>query len=248
MEACCICFLVNDRDRKEIFANRERSPGPGMGMQEVCYVIGKAILLETDHKPLVSLLGKTNLDCLPPRVLCLRIHLVRFGYSISHVPGKLLYTADTLSRATVIPPDANQILEDAQTEAFVHALASYLPASADSLQQFRVAQQQDSTCSQLITFCKQRWPNKSQITGDALRCWPVRGELSLHDDLLHRDTAELATGNTPKGPQWTPRNSAVPSPCVDIRLVAWYISHNRWSKSSRVAPNVPRPVCLTYSR
>ena len=30
------------------------------------YVIGKAILLETDHKPLVPLLGKTNLDCLPP--------------------------------------------------------------------------------------------------------------------------------------------------------------------------------------
>ena len=148
------------------------------------YVIGKAILLETDHKPLVPLLGKTNLDCLPPRVLRFRIRLMRFDYSISHVPGKLLYTADTLSPAPVIPPDANHILEDAQTEAFVHALASYLPARADRLQQFRVAQQQDSTCSQLITFCKQGWPNKSQITGDVLRYWPVRGELSLHDDLL----------------------------------------------------------------
>ena len=88
--------------------------------------------------------------------------------------------------APVILPDANHILEDAQTEAFVHALASYLPASADRLQQFRVAQQQDSTCSQLITFCKQGWPSKSQITGDALQYWPVRGELSLHDDLLIR--------------------------------------------------------------
>ena len=120
------------------------------------YVIGKAILLETDHK-----LGKTNLDYLPPRVLRFRIRLMRFDYSISHVPGKLLYTADTLSRAPVIPPDANHILEDAQTEAFVHVLASYLPASADRLQQFWVAQQQDSTCSQPITFCKQGWPTKS---------------------------------------------------------------------------------------
>ena len=40
------------------------------------YVIGKAILLETNHKPLVPLLGKTNLDCLPPQVLCFRIHLM----------------------------------------------------------------------------------------------------------------------------------------------------------------------------
>ena len=68
----------------------------------------------------------------------------------------------------------------------MHALASYLPASADRLQQFRVAQQQDSTCSRLITFCKQGWPNKSQITGEALQYWPVREEPSLHDDLLIR--------------------------------------------------------------
>ena len=88
------------------------------------YVIEKPILLETDHKPLVPLLGKTNLDCLPPRVLRFQIRLMRFDYSISHVPGKLLYTADTLSRAPLTPPDANHLLEDAQTEVFVHALAS----------------------------------------------------------------------------------------------------------------------------
>ena len=73
------------------------------------YVIGKSIQLETDHKPLVPLLGYTNLDCLPPRVLRFRIRLMRFDYSISHVPGKLLYTADTLSRAPVNPPDVNHI-------------------------------------------------------------------------------------------------------------------------------------------
>ena len=74
---------------------------------------------------------------------------MRFDYSISHVPGKLLYTADTLSCAPVIPPDANHVLEDAKSEAFVHALAAYLPASADRLQQFQVAQQQDSPCSHI---------------------------------------------------------------------------------------------------
>ena len=148
------------------------------------YVIGKSIQLETDHKPLVPLLGYTNLGCLPPRVLRFWIRLMRFDYSISHVPGKLLYTADTLSRAPVNPPDVNHIHEDTQTELFVHALASNLPASTDRLKAFRDAQQKDSTCSQLITFCKQGWPSKSQITGDLSQYWRVRGELSLHDVLL----------------------------------------------------------------
>ena len=59
------------------------------------YVLGKAIHLETDYKPLVPLLNRTNLDSLPARVLRFRLRLSRFDYSISHVPGKLLYTADT---------------------------------------------------------------------------------------------------------------------------------------------------------
>ena len=33
------------------------------------YVLGKSIKIETDHKPLVPLLGSKHLDSLPPRVL-----------------------------------------------------------------------------------------------------------------------------------------------------------------------------------
>ena len=63
------------------------------------YVLGKVIHLETDHKPLIPLLGQKSLDLLPPRVLRFRLRLMRFQYTIHHVPGKSLYTADTLSRA-----------------------------------------------------------------------------------------------------------------------------------------------------
>ena len=61
------------------------------------FILGKHIEIETDHKPLVPLLGVKHLDSLPPRVLRFRLRLDRFNYSIKHVPGKLLYTADTLS-------------------------------------------------------------------------------------------------------------------------------------------------------
>ena len=60
-------------------------------------LLGKRFTLETDHKPLVPLLGTKKLDALPPRVLRFRLRLTRFDYDVKHVPGKLLTTADTPS-------------------------------------------------------------------------------------------------------------------------------------------------------
>ena len=65
------------------------------------FVLGKHIVLETDHKPLVPLLGIKDLDHLPPRILRFCLRLDRFSFDIRHVPGKELYTADTLSKAPV---------------------------------------------------------------------------------------------------------------------------------------------------
>ena len=66
------------------------------------FLIGKTFHIETDHKPLVSLLGQKTLDELPPIIQRFRMMLMRSLYSISHVPGKDLITADTLSRAPVM--------------------------------------------------------------------------------------------------------------------------------------------------
>ncbi|KAL5516836.1 hypothetical protein EMCRGX_G002260 [Ephydatia muelleri] len=60
------------------------------------YILGKQISIETDHKPLVPLLSSKRLDDLPPRVLRFRLRLMRFAFSIVHVPGKYMYTADAL--------------------------------------------------------------------------------------------------------------------------------------------------------
>ena len=46
------------------------------------YILGKHISIDTDHKPLVPLLGNKHLDNLPPRVLrfCLRLKLLNSAY------------------------------------------------------------------------------------------------------------------------------------------------------------------------
>ena len=111
------------------------------------YILGRLIQLETDHKPLVPLLSTTHLDQMPPRVLRFRLRLTRFDYTISHVPGKLLYTADALSWAP--DPSETSPQEYQDTEFLVNALVAYLPAQADRLEQYRKAQRSDSMCSQI---------------------------------------------------------------------------------------------------
>ena len=67
------------------------------------FILGKRIDIGTGHKPLVPLLGMKHLDNLPPRVLRFRLRLDRYDYDICHVPGKSLYTADTLCQEPHFP-------------------------------------------------------------------------------------------------------------------------------------------------
>ena len=74
------------------------------------YILGKKFLIETDHKPLVPLLNTEPLDSRLPRVLRFLLRLARFNYIVEHLPGKLLYTADVLSRAPTTRAQGNQAL------------------------------------------------------------------------------------------------------------------------------------------
>ena len=148
------------------------------------YVIGKDIALETDHKPLVPLLGKINLDCQPLRALRFQIRLMRFSYTISHVLGKQLYMPRTHSRATVAAPNSTHLAKDSRTEHFIANVVSLLPASADCLRKYCTVQHNDTTCADLIVLCKSGWPHKDHLPESILSYWPMRGELTLHNDLL----------------------------------------------------------------
>ena len=61
------------------------------------FLIGMRFKVETDHKPLIPLFSTKLIDELPVRIQCFRMRLMRFDFPITHVLGKLLYTADSLS-------------------------------------------------------------------------------------------------------------------------------------------------------
>lgn len=146
------------------------------------YILGKHILLETDHKPLIPLFGTKHLDSLPPRVLRFRLRLDRFDYRIEHVPGKDLNAADALSRAPLRQSENLEALEEVQL--FTDMVSKGFPASHDRLLTFSQAQREDAVCSQLLTLCRDGWPGKYELTPELRQYWQFRGSLSIVDELL----------------------------------------------------------------
>ena len=81
------------------------------------YVLRRPFSVETDYKPLVSLLNTKHLDDLPPLILRFCLQLAKYDYVAHHVPGKLLYAADALSRA---PSSQALEREDEELQKEVH--------------------------------------------------------------------------------------------------------------------------------
>eukprot|EP00731_Ephydatia_muelleri_P000238 Em0001g238a len=148
------------------------------------YILGKQISIETDHKPLVPLLSSKRLDDLPPRVLRFRLRLMRFAFSIVHVPGKYMYTADALSRAPTGVPVDSCIEFQKEVESHIAAVTETLPATKQQLDKYRHAQATDTETGAVITYCKFGWPVKAKLSPNLKPYWMVRAKLTLHHDLL----------------------------------------------------------------
>ena len=108
--------------------------------------------------------------------------MARYTYSIVHVSGKLLYTADTLSRAPLSTSMSEITLQDS-AEHFIHTVVSSLPVSESRLETYREAQRTDPVCSLVIHYCRQGWPRTSPSSNIG-PYWRVRGNLSVHNQVL----------------------------------------------------------------
>ncbi len=150
------------------------------------YLLGMGFHIETDHKPLVPLLGSKNLEELPVRVQRFRMRLMRFTYTISHVPGKNLTIADTLSRAPTSSSTTADDKLDSEVQAFVNLVMESLPATEKRLQQIREAQQQDEVCQKVKQYCREGWPDRSLVKGAVKSFLPVSAELTVQNGLLMR--------------------------------------------------------------
>ena len=110
--------------------------------------------------------------------------LMQFFYSISHVPGKNLHTADTLLRAPLmrsLEPEELKLQEE--VVRFVNSVTEGLPASDSRLSQIRQKQNEDTVCIQIKHYCTHGWP-ESQIQSDIKPYWSERASITIQHGLL----------------------------------------------------------------
>ena len=151
------------------------------------YILGKPIVGETDHKPLVPMLMTHCLDQLPPRIQRFRMRLMRFNIQeMIHVPGKNMYTSDTLSRMMTKETASKETsqFDENETEAFVCSIMDALPISDLKLQQLIEAQDQDEVCKQLRQYCYEGWPEKHLLPSPIHPYWSDRGQITVVQNVL----------------------------------------------------------------
>ena len=149
------------------------------------YVLGRRFQIESDHKPLIPLLNTKQLDTMPPRILRFRLRLARYDYTIHHVPGVHLYTADTLSRAPVGGQDNSDLSFQKEVDAYVNCIVQEcIPATEQRLDQYREAQEKDIVCQQVKEYCRNGWPRKGSVRPEIAPYWTARSSLTECNQLL----------------------------------------------------------------
>ena len=125
------------------------------------------ILLETDHKPLIQLLGQKLLDQLHLRVQRFRLRLMRYSYDITYVPQKNLHTAYALSRAPIENDHPGEDFREAvetYVESVMYGLQCNVASTAmmtrlkQAYKEDKQAYIEDRVCAQVMAYCEHGWP------------------------------------------------------------------------------------------
>ena len=78
------------------------------------------------------------------------MHLMKFSYQISHIPGINLVFADARSRAQSLHISTADYELKTEVNTYVNAIISSLPATDKKLEEIKSFQQNDPTCKQFV--------------------------------------------------------------------------------------------------
>ena len=112
------------------------------------------------------------------------MRLLRFTYTISHIPGKELIVADALSRAPVSNPTAADTQFNTDVEAYVNSVLDSFPATEKQLKRIQNAQKGDAVCTQLCKYCEEGWPVKDLVPSPLKPYFQFAGEWNVQKCLL----------------------------------------------------------------
>ena len=146
------------------------------------YVYGRHFSVLSDHLPLKSIFNKP-LSKSPARLQRFRLRLQRYDFTVNYQQGKLMYVADTLSRAPLAESTPEILPDDIDT--YVYSVYDNLPISSNRLNQFQKETELDTTLQQLKKQIQTGWPKStSTIPKSLMPYYSFRDELAIHDGLI----------------------------------------------------------------
>uniref|UniRef100_A0A3P9K9H2 Gypsy retrotransposon integrase-like protein 1 n=1 Tax=Oryzias latipes TaxID=8090 RepID=A0A3P9K9H2_ORYLA len=147
------------------------------------YIYGRKVVVESDHKPLESIIKKP-LAAAPPQLQRMILQLQRYDISITHLPGKDIPVADTLSRKAI--PYEDQTLNEGM-EAQVHAVMSNVAVSDKRLTEIKEVTSMDPQLTTLKKVILDGWPEtRSSCPHNIQEYWNYRDEISEFDGILFK--------------------------------------------------------------
>ena len=142
------------------------------------YLWGQKFELITDHKPLFGLFSADKPISVQAsgRVQRWGLILQAYNFDLRHKSGKLLYTADALSRLPSV-----KTCESTPVPADWTMLVNFLEGTPTTCANIRQATAEDPTLSKVFKHTMSGWPSASPKDPALASFWRKREELSLQD-------------------------------------------------------------------
>lgn len=144
------------------------------------FTYGREVTIHSDHKPLESITMK-NMDQVSARLQRMLLRLLKYQITIRYVPGKLMYLADTLSRAYLKDP----VAEDPELQYIIHSVVKYLPMTDERKEEFRKATQNDESLITLTQLTRNGWPEfKKDVPENLQYYWNLKDDIQVAEGLV----------------------------------------------------------------
>ncbi|XP_022806614.1 uncharacterized protein K02A2.6-like [Stylophora pistillata] len=160
-------------------------------------VYGRKVFIDTDHKPLESIMKKILLSA-PKRLQRMLLRLQKFDLAVSDRKGTEMHIADPLSRAylplgTLDIEDTQEVWSIAATRSPTEVETEYVdmaesvPIRKLTLQEIKSATEVDTELQTLTPTITQGWPERRTEVPSQLQVYfPFRDELSIQHGIVFK--------------------------------------------------------------
>jgi len=137
------------------------------------FLAGHQFTMETDHKPLLSILGEKELAKLAVRVKWFRLRMRSFTYDVVFIPGWKLIPADALSRAPYSGPQKVQ-----GEPLLVQELIDAMPVSPTRLRHIQAAMWTEDEGRILLKYLMEGGPRTKDADPSKKQFYTLRDSLT----------------------------------------------------------------------